>query len=102
MGIELTPDNALTELRSGLRYAEMDFLPQARASILKAIEIDSTVFTRSPTPEVAWLLYAKAFAEVDCQRSLYAYRQAYLINSAIANRINSSWYLAKLLEEHDF
>ena len=102
LGIKLTPDNALTELRSGLMFAEMNFLPQARASILKAIEIDSTVFVRSPTPEVAWLLCAKAFAEIDPKRALTAYRNAYLINPAIASKIKSNWYLANLLEQHDF
>ncbi|MEL6788686.1 MAG: hypothetical protein AAFO76_15080 [Cyanobacteria bacterium J06607_15] len=102
LGIELTPDNALTELRSGLTYAQMNFLPQARASILKAIEIDSTVFDRVPTPEVAWLLYAEAFAEVDYERSLFAYRKAYLINSAIAKQVSPKWYLSRLLQEQDF
>ena len=102
LGIKLTPDEALSELRSGLTFAEMNFLPQARASILKAVKIDSTVFERSPTPEVAWLLCAKAFAEVDAKRALTAYRNAYLINSAIADRIDSSWHLLNLLEQHDF
>ena len=102
LGIELTPDEALTELRSGLTFAEMNFLPQARASIFKALEIDSTVFERSPTPEVAWLLYAKAFAEIDTKQALTAYRNAYLINPAIANKIKSNWYLADLLDRHDF
>ena len=102
LGIELTPDDALTELRLGLTFAEMNFLPQARASIFKAIKIDSTVFARSPTPEVAWLLYAKAFAKVDPKRSLFAYRRAYLINPAVVDRISPSWYLAKLLRENDF
>ena len=102
LGIKLTPDNALTELRSGLMFAKMNFLPQARASIFKAIEIDSKVFVRSPTPEVAWLLCAKAFAEIDPKRALTAYRNAYLINPAIASKIKSNWYLANLLEQHDF
>jgi|GEM_PF-6790037 len=102
LGIKLTPDPALTELRSGLTFAEMNFLPQARASILKAIDIDSTVFERSPTPEVAWLLCAKAFAEVDSVRSLSAYRQVYLINSAIAKQIEPDWYLTDLLRAYDF
>ena len=102
LGIKLVPDDALAELQSGLTFAEMNFLPQARASILKAIEMDSTVFERSPTPEVAWLLYAKAFAQIDPKRALTAYRNAYLINRAIANRIKSNWYLANLLDKHDF
>ena len=101
-GIELTADNALRELRHGLALAEMNFLPQARESILKAFEMDSRVFERVPTPEEAWLLYAKAFAASDSQRSLAAYRNAYLIDWAIANQIDSSWYLANLLEEADF
>ena len=64
--------------------------------------MDSTVFKRSPTPEVAWLLCAKAFAEAYPKRALAAYRNAYLINPAIANRINSNWCLANLLDKHDF
>ena len=71
VGIELREDAALTELRQGLAYAEMDcFLKKARKSIIKALEIDSTVFDRVPTPEEAWLLYAKAFAESAPKRSL--------------------------------
>ncbi|MEM7759934.1 MAG: hypothetical protein AAF298_17665, partial [Cyanobacteria bacterium P01_A01_bin.40] len=82
VGIELTPDNALTELRSGLVFAEMNFLPQARESILKAIEMDAAVFERVPTPAEGWLLYAKAFAECDPQQAVRAFRRAYLINPA--------------------
>ena len=102
VGIKLTQDNALTELRSGLSFAEMNFLPQARESILKALAMDSTVFDRVVTPELAWLLYAKAFAPSDSKRALAAYRRAYLINRAIADRVESGWHLANLLKEHDF
>lgn len=102
VGIELTSDEALKELRRGLTLAEMNFLPQARESILKALEIDSSVFERVPTPEEGWLLYAKAFAASDSKRSLLAYRRAYLINSAIANQVESTWHLANLLQEYDF
>lgn len=102
VGIELTPDNALTELRSGLSFAEMNFLPQARESIFKALTMDSNVFDRVVTPALAWLLYAKAFAPSDSKRALAGYRRAYLINPAIGDRVESSWHLANLLKEYDF
>ena len=102
VGIEITEDKALTELRSALAFAEMDFLKQAREGIIKALEIDSTVFKRVPAPEECWLLYAKAFAEVDSKRSLYAFRRAFLIDAGIVNRISPTWALADLLKENDF
>ena len=103
VGMKLTTDEALTELRWGLGWAEMDaFLEKAREGINKALKIDPTVFTRVPTPEEAWLLYAKAFAEVDREKAISAYRRAYLINSSIVNLVSPNWELAKLLQEYDF
>ena len=103
VGIEITQDKALTILRSGLDWAEMGvFMEKARESINKALEMNSKVFERSPAPEEAWLLCAKAFAESEPERSLSAFRQAYLINPAIENQISPDWYLADLLKEHDF
>ena len=103
VGIELTTDEALTELRWGLAWAEMGvFLEKARNGINRAVEIDNAVFERVPSPEEAWLLCAKAFAEVDEKRSLSAFRQAYLINPAIVDLVSPHWYLAKLLNKNDF
>ena len=103
VGMKLTTDEALTELRWGLGWAEMGgFLEKAREGIDKALKIDKTVFERVPTPEEAWLLYAKAFAEVDKEKAISAYRRAYLINSSIVNLVSSDWQLANLLQEYDF
>lgn len=103
VGIELSHDEALTTLRWGLAYAEMGcFMGKAREGILKALELDNKVFERVPTPEEAWLLYARAFAEVDSERALAAFRNAYLINPAIVDRISSNWHLADLLKNHFF
>lgn len=49
------------------------FLDKARSHINKALEIDSTVFERTPAQAEAWLLYAKAFAEVDKNRSRFGF-----------------------------
>ena len=102
VGIKLTHDDALREVRRGIALAKMNFLTQARESILRALEIDATVFERVPTPEEAWLLYAKAFAECDPQQAVAAFRHAYLINSAIERQVASTWHLASLLQEYDF
>ncbi|MEM8720845.1 MAG: hypothetical protein AAGE84_16375 [Cyanobacteria bacterium P01_G01_bin.39] len=102
VGIELTPDDALKEVRRGMGLAKMNFLPHARESLLKAIEMDATVFERVPTPEEGWLLYAKAFAECNPQQAVTAFRRAYLINPAIERQVAPNWCLANLLQEYDF
>ena len=103
VSIELTPDEALKELCEGLSWAEMGcFLENDRNGIDRALQIDSTVFERSPSPSEAWLLCAKAFAEKDQNRALAAFRNAYLINPAIVGKVTPDWYLANLLEEFDF
>ena len=105
VGMELTPDQALKELREGLglSWAEMGcFLENARDSIDRALQLDSTVIDRSPAPAEAWLLCARAFAKTDRNRSIEAFRQAYLINPAIVSKVTPDWHLANLLEEFDF
>jgi tetratricopeptide (TPR) repeat protein len=102
VGIKITTDKALEKLSSGLCWAEMGFLQQAQEDIIKALEIDSTVFERVPTPEECWLLYAKAFAESNPKQAIRAFRRAILINPDIENRVSPTWYLADLLKEYDF
>jgi hypothetical protein len=69
---------------------------------IKALEIDSTVFERVPTPAECWLLYAKAFAESNPKQAIGAFRRAILINPDIENRVSPTWHLADLLKEYDF
>lgn len=102
MGIEVTKDTALAELCFALTLSEMGFFEKAREGILKALDMDSTVFERVPTPEECWLLYAKAFAESDSQKAIAAFRRAISINPEVVNRVSPSWYLADLLRENGF
>ncbi|VEP11572.1 conserved hypothetical protein [Hyella patelloides LEGE 07179] len=102
VGIEITQDDALKELRSALAYAEIGFLEKAREGILKALEIDSAVFERVPTPEEYWLFYAKAFAESDPKQAIEAFRRAVLINPEVVNRVSPTWHLADLLRKNNF
>jgi hypothetical protein len=98
IGVKVANDPALTELRSALSFADIGFLEKARAGILKAMEIDLTVFERTPAPDECWLLCAKAFAETDPDRAIAAFRRACSINSATPYRVNPGWQLADLLK----
>jgi hypothetical protein len=100
IGVKVANDEALTALRSALGFADIDFLDIAREGILKALEIDPTVFERAPAPDECWLLCAKAFAKSDPERAIGAFRRACAINPATARRVAPTWHLADLLDEH--
>lgn len=102
VGIEITKDNALAELRFALTFAEMGFLEKAREGISKALKMDSTVLERVPTPEECWLLYAKAFAETEPQRAIEALRRAILIDPGVINKLSPTWHLSDLLKKYNF
>jgi hypothetical protein len=100
VGVRVADDAALKALRSGIGFANIGFLDKGRAGILEALQIDAAVFERAPAPDECWLLCAKAFAETDPERAIAAYRHAIAINPAAAHRVNPTWRLADLLEEH--
>ena len=102
VGIEITQDDALAELRIALTFAEMGFLEKAREGILKALDLDSTVLERVPAPEECWLLYAKAFAETEPERAIAALRRAILIDPGVINKLSPTWHLSDLLKKYDF
>jgi HEAT repeat protein len=97
-GVHVEKDEALAALRSGLIFAQMGFLEKGRDGILRAIALDPAVLDRSPAPDEAWLLTAKAFAEPDPQRAIEAFRHACSINPAMAGRVNPTWRLAELIK----
>jgi hypothetical protein len=99
IGVKVADDEALKALRSGLAFADIGFLDKGREDILRALEIDSAVFQRSPAPDESWLLCAKVFAESDPKRALEAYRNACSINPAVAGRVKPTWRLADLLKQ---
>jgi hypothetical protein len=100
VGVKVADDEALKSLRWGLAFADIGFLDQGREGILKALELDPSVFERTPGPDESWLLCAKAFAETDAARALAAYRRATSLNPGMAHRVNPTWRLADLLKEH--
>src|SRR5262249_41208887 len=87
-GVKVAGDEALKALRSGLAFADIGFLDKGREGILKALEMDPTVFERAPAPDECWLLCAKAFADSDPGRSIAAFQRATAINPAAAHRVN--------------
>jgi hypothetical protein len=99
LGIEVTDDKALKTLRSGLAFANIDFLEKAHGLILEALEMDPDVLERVPEPDECLLLCAKAFAEPDPDAALEAYRAACVANPGVPARVNPSWRLADLLAE---
>ena len=100
LGVKVTEDAALKALRSGLGFADIDFLEKGREGILRALAIDPAVFARAPAPDECWLLCAKAFAETEPERALAAFRHACAINPGVAHRVDPAWHLAELLQEH--
>jgi hypothetical protein len=100
IGVKVAKDEALEKLRSGLAFADIGFLEKGRDGILRALEIDPMVFDRVPGPDECWLLCAKAFAETEPERAREAFRHAYSINPAVADRVNPTWRLAELLKEY--
>jgi hypothetical protein len=99
-GVKVANDEALSELRSALAFADIGFLEKAREGILKALEADAAVFERAPAPEECWMLCAKAFAESDPERAIAAYQRATSINPGVTHRVNPTWRLADLLNEN--
>lgn len=101
IGARVADDPALEALRGGLAFSEMGFLEEARRRIRKALELDPTAVERSPAPEEASFLYAKAFAETEPKKAFAAYRRAIHINPSIAHKIDPRWRLAELVEERE-
>ncbi len=97
LGVQVTTDEALSELSIAVTYAEMGFLEEARKGIDKAVELDPAVFARVPKPEECWLYCAKAYAETDPERAVKAYGNAVSIDRNIGNRIVVTWKLSELL-----
>jgi tetratricopeptide (TPR) repeat protein len=101
IGVRVTEDESLAELRSALMYSRMGFLEKGRTGIEKALTLDPSVFERAAAPDECWLLCGKAFAETDPDRALAAYRYAVTINPAIVRQVEVTWHLADLLDEID-
>jgi hypothetical protein len=99
LGIEVDDDKALATLRSGLAFANIDFLEKAHGLILDAFEMDPDVLERVPEPDECLLLCAKAFAEPDPEAALEAYRAACVANPGVAARVDPTWRLADLLAQ---
>jgi hypothetical protein len=98
-GVEVVDDEPLKALRSGLAFANIDFLDKAHDLILKALEMDPDVLERVPEPDQCLLLCAKAFAERDPEAALEAFRAACTANPGVAARVDPTWRLADLLAE---
>lgn len=100
-GVKVANDEALASLRSGLTFADMGFHREGREHILRALELDATVFERAPAPDESWLLCAKAFADTEPERAREAFRRACAINPAVRWRVGVEWTLADLIAEDD-
>ncbi len=97
VGLQVVDDEALSELNTGMNWAEYDVLWRARERIDAALALDPDVFARAPCPDEYWLYCAKAFAETDAARALEAFGTAVAINPGVIRRVDSAWHLAKLL-----
>jgi hypothetical protein len=97
LGIDFADDEALKVLRSGLAFANIDFLDKAHDLILKALELDPDVLERVPEPDQCLLLCAKAFAAPDPEAAIEAFRAAQIVNPGVAARVDPTWRLADLL-----
>ncbi|CAK9087900.1 Uncharacterized protein SCF082_LOCUS45564, partial [Durusdinium trenchii] len=86
LGVQVTKDEAFSELSIAVTYSDMGFLEKARQGIEKALELDPTVFARIPKPDECWLFCAKAFAETDPERAVKTYDNARSINPNIGDR----------------
>jgi hypothetical protein len=98
LGVKVVEDPALAALRSGLSFAEINFLAKARERIEQALAIDSMVLERASASDECWFLVAKSFAETDAARAIAAYKRAIAKNSTLRDRIDPTWRLATLVD----
>lgn len=99
VGIPFVEDKALAELGIGVTFSKMGFHEKAREHIEEAWNLDPMIFERTPAPDECWLLCAKAYAEIDAQRSIAAFRRSKAINPRISSRIDPTWKLFQLLQD---
>lgn len=98
LGVQVTKDEALSELSIAVTYADMGFHDKARQGIEAALNLDPAVFARIPKPDECWLFSAKAFAETDPERAVKSYENACAINPNIGNRVGVTWTLSEVLQ----
>ncbi len=99
VGVTVMPDEAMDSLHSGLSLADINHLAKSRERILKALELDPTVFERAVCRMSAGCFAPKLSPKPIQRRAIIAYRRATSINPAVANRITPTWRLADLLKE---